>query len=173
MTITLIPLDHFSGQKAITNKPGGDDVRKLAEIIRELQTEANVSEADIVALETLVNRGSVQVVTDEQITAATKTTVAFIAPADGEIVYVAAYPQVAAAAGESMTIDVKINGTTVLTAVVTLDDSTSTDVVAGTLAAAVAFSQGDKITIERAYTAGGGPTPMTDTAVSVGSRFSE
>ena len=158
--IVEIPVGHFSGQRAIPSRPGGADTRSLEDLIRELQQA--------------VNGGSLAGFTDDQRTAATEDRTAFIAPADGEIAYVGAFNAAAAAAGESMAIDVEIGGTTCLTGAITLDDGDGTDVVEGTLdTAAVAFSQGDKVVITRTYTAGGGPTPITGNSVTVGCRFSE
>jgi len=158
--IVEIPVGHFSGQRAIPNKPGGSDNRSLEDLIRELQLA--------------VNSGSVNGFTDDQRTAVTEDRTAFIAPADGEVVSVQAYNAAAAAAGEDMAVDVEIGGTTCLTGPMTLDDAAGTDVVDGTLdTGAVAFSAGDKVVITRTYTAGGGPTPIVGNAVTVGVRFSE
>ena len=149
--ITLIELDHFTGQRNIAPDPD-DTARDLARLIRELQGAGNANDG----------RAS-----SYQVTAATLAQNEMIAPGPGSITAVKAVADVAAAAGESMTVDVKINGVTVLTAVVTLDDSAGTDVQSGSLDTAVAFVEDDLISIERTYTAGGGPTPMTDTLVDV------
>ncbi|NIV93801.1 hypothetical protein GWN42_13630 [candidate division KSB1 bacterium] len=106
--------------------------------------------------------------TSVQAVAATATEIAFVATGSGSILDGKCAVLTAAAAGESMVIDVKINGTTCLQATTTIDDSSGTtaedlniDDTANDLAA------GDIVTIERTYTAGGGPTPMTDSAVSI------
>jgi len=158
--ITEISAGHFSGAKAITGERAGEDTRSLEDLIRELQTA--------------VNSGGIVPVTDDQRTAATETRTAFIAPADGEIIGCAAYPQAGAAAGESETVDIQIGGVSALTAVITLDDTTGTNLVVGALnPAAVAFAQGDIVTIVRTYVAGGAPTPMTGIAATVAARFAE
>ncbi len=156
--IVEIPIGHFSGQRGITNPPGGSDVRTLEDLIRELQDASNV--------------GFRTLTTDLQLVAATAETIAFIAPAAGEITYAAAAAGVTAASGESETVDVEINGTTALAAAITLDNAAGITVVEGTLAAAVAIAAGDLITVNRVYTAGGGPTPMSAIACTIGIRFS-
>ena len=161
MTITLIPLDHFSGGAALTVQPGRDDTRSLVELIREIQTEINNIEAGVVGDDS-ASRGSIQV------TAASDDDCFFIAPADGEITSVQAVAGTAAAAGESMDCDVEIGGATCLSAPITLDDAAGTTVQAGTLGAGVAFSAGDKISAVRTYVAGCGPTPMLDTLIDIG-----
>jgi hypothetical protein len=104
----------------------------------------------------------------EQAVAATLTSQMMIAPAGGSITSLQAFAGTAAAAGESMTVDVTINGVTALSAVATIDDAATTTVVEGTIdAAANDFVRGDVIAIVRTYVAGGGPTPMADTVVSV------
>lgn len=159
-SIVEIPAGHFSGQRATTDKPSGADTRSLEDLIRELQLAAN--------------GGAVQACNDVQDVAATADKTAFIAPADGEIVYVAGHPQTGAAAGESMNVDVTIGGVSCLTGAFTMDDASADAVVEGTLdPAAVAFSKGDKVEIGRTYVAGGGPAPMDYVAVTVGCRFSE
>jgi len=168
-TLTPIKAGHFNGQRAITNPPANDsDTRMLEDFIREIQTEVNANQAAITA-----DAWNKSVVTDDQRTAATEDRTAFIAPGDGEITYVSAYNAAAAASGESMVIDVEIEGTTCLAASITLTDTDTTAVKAGTLAAAVAFSQGEKVVITRTYTAGGGATPITGNAVSIGIRLSK
>ncbi len=158
--LTEISEGHFSGQAATTGQRSGDDPRSLETMIRELQQESN--------------KGAIVSLVDDRAVAATETITADIAPADGEIVAANAYPQVTAAAAESMTVDVMINGVTALTGVITMDNASGIAVVAGVLdSAAVEFSAGDKITVVRTYTAGGGPTPMSSVAVSVGVRYSE
>ncbi len=152
MPITLVNLDHFTGQRNITPDPD-ENARDLARLIRELQGAGNANDG----------RAS-----SKQVTAATLAENEMIASGAGSITSVKALAAVAAASGESMDVDVKINGTTVLTAAITLDDTAGTDVQSGTLDAAVAFVADDLIQVERTYTAGGGPTPMTDTLVEIG-----
>jgi len=157
--IVTVPADHFSGHRAISHAPSGADVRSLEDILNELIAQ--------------INSGGISSGAHAQITAASETDGVLIAPADGEITYAAAFANVAAAAGESMTFDVQVEGVTVLTGVITVDDAATTAVVAGTLIADPSFSAGDRITVDRVYVAGGGPTPMTNTLVSVGLRFEE
>ena len=158
--LNLIPIDHFSGQRAITEERAGDDTRSLAELIRELQAA--------------VNAGSISYAQHWQAAAASNTRGLMIAPADGEIVFAGAYPQTGAAAGESMTVDIRINGVTALTAVITLNNATGIDVVEGTLdPAAVLFSKGDKITAVRVYAPGGTPAPIANTYASIGVKLAE
>lgn len=47
MAVTVVPVDHFSGNRAITNNPGGDDTRDLREILNEAIAQANTNESDI------------------------------------------------------------------------------------------------------------------------------
>lgn len=104
---------------------------------------------------------------DLQAVAADATTTSFIAPAAGTILGVYAKSGATAAAAESMTFDVKIAGVTCLTAPISIAAAQTTVAQAGTLAAAVSFTAGQVITIVRDYTAGGGPTPMVNTLVSI------
>lgn len=156
--INSIAFDHFSGGRAITHQPSGDDDRSLEDILNELIGA--------------INGGAVSQTTSVQKVAATEEEALFIAPANGEITYVAAKPDVAAAAGESMTLDVQVNGATVLTVVVTLNDTTGTTTQVGTLIGDPSFSQDDVITVERTYVAGGAPT-MTVTTLTAGVKFAE
>jgi hypothetical protein len=106
--------------------------------------------------------------TDLQAVAATATTTLFIAPAAGTIKGLLAVAGTAAAAGESMTCDVQIGGVTALTSVATLDDAAGTTAQTAVVnAAADDFVAGNVITVVRTYVAGGGPTPMANTVVSV------
>ena len=166
--LVAIPTGHFDGQQAITHKPSTVDTRSLEDLIRETQVEVNANQAAITA-----DVWDKSVVTDDQRTAATEDRTAFIAPADGEVTYVAAFNAATAASGEDMSVDVEIDGTTCLTVAIALAAAQTTAVVAGTLAAAVSFSQGDKIVIARTYTAGGGATPITGNSVSVGIRLTK
>lgn len=153
MGITTIPAGHFSGGGALTDKPGGGDTRDLRTILNEVIAAANNGASH----------------TEKQATAATAAGVlAFIAPAAGAITSVKAFAGAGAASGESMAVDVKINGTTCLSAAITLNEAAGTDVQSGTLATAVALAAGDKVTVDFTYTAGGGPTPIVNTAVTIG-----
>ncbi len=156
MSITLIELDHFTGQRNTTPTPD-NTARDLARVLRELQGMANDLQS--------IGAGHA---TSAQAVAATAEETVMIAPSAGVIRSVKAVAGTTAAAGESMTVDVKINGTTVLTGVVTLDDTAGTTVQSGTLdSLAIAFAENDLITVARTYTAGGGPTPMANTLVDV------
>jgi len=110
-------------------------------------------------------------ITDQQVTAATANSVGFIATEDGQIETIYAAALTGAGAGESMSIDVKIGGTTCLVTPITVNQASGTSVVAAAVdPLASAFSKGDLVTVERTYTAGGTPAPMTDTAVTIGFR---
>ncbi len=78
-----------------------------------------------------------------------------------------------AGAGESMTVNVLKNGVSILSGAKTLD-STSANAAAAAdrvsllsllTAAGKSFVTGDVFTVTRVYTAGGTPTPMTNTTV--------
>lgn len=79
----------------------------------------------------------------------------------------------APAAGESMVFDVLKNGVSVLTATYTYDSTKAS--LAGTIVDLMALLDstkasvkiGDKLEVTRTYAAGGGPTPMTHTGVTV------
>jgi len=145
-----IPLDHFSGQRNIAPELGYGDPQDLARLIRGLQGAAGARASSY------------------QATAATAAEVVMIAPAAGFIESVKAVAGAGAAAGESLTVDVKINGTTVLTAAIVLDAAAGTDVKSGTLdSAAIEFAADDLISVERTYVAGGGPTPIVNSLVDV------
>lgn len=99
--------------------------------------------------------------------AASLTDVLFVAEHDGELDELIATCGTLSAAGESMTVDIQKNGSTVLTA-------TTAFTAAGASGKVVlllldkdkkSFVKGDVFTCIRTYTAGGGPTPMKDTAV--------
>ena len=148
-SITQIPDDHFSGQRNIAPEPDPNAL-DLAHLLQKLQANADGR------------------ISSHQTAAATLVENKMIAQAAGTITGVQAVAGTAAAAGESMNVDVKIGGTTVLSATLTIDNSSGTTVQNGTLdSAAVDFAAGDVISIERTYTAGGGPTPMANTLVEV------
>jgi hypothetical protein len=163
MALVLIALDHFSGQRNIGPTPD-DTERDLARLVREMQTEINNIEAGIVGPDD-ASRGHMQA------TAATATDVFMIAPAAGQITIAQAAAETGAAAGEDMQIDVLINGVSALSAPIPLDNAAGTAVQTSALGAAVTFAQGDKISVERTYTAGGGPAPMLNTLVDIGYRL--
>jgi len=157
--ITEISVGHFSGGMAITGERAGEDIRSLEELIRELQQAKN--------------SGAISQVADFQDTAATLNR-GYIAASDGEIASVQAFAEVTAAAGEDMAVDITINGVTALTGAISIDNAAGILVQDGTLdPAAIAFLKGDKIAVDRVYTPGGAPTPMTGTSVAVGLRLSE
>jgi len=124
------------------------------------------------ALDTLDARAGTIVDDESLAVAATVTEHRFTATADGVIERFGAKAETAAAAGESCAVDVQINGTTALTAPVTLDDTAGTNYTAGTVdAAANTFTAGDVITVVKTYTAGGTPTPMTDISAPIQARL--
>jgi len=101
-------------------------------------------------------------------TAATAATQLFMAMSAGKIKSMIALAGTAAAVHEDMAIDVLINGTSCLTAAVTVDDSSGTTAEVGVInTAANTLARGDVITVARTYTPGGSATPMTDTHVGV------
>jgi len=110
-----------------------------------------------------------QILENYQGAAANATLRVFRALVAGHITHAAAETGTVAAAGESMTFDVQIGGATCLTGVITVDNGVAVDTpVAGVIDPAVnAFAAGDLIYIVRVYTAGGGPTPMRDTAIGI------
>lgn len=77
----------------------------------------------------------------------------------------------AAAAGESMTIDVLRNGVSILTGVFTYDSTKTAKKQLSLMnlltAAGKKIAAGDVLTATRVYTAGGGPTPIANNAVVV------
>jgi len=87
---------------------------------------------------------------------------------DGIMDEVVAQTHGAPAAGESMTFDVLKNGVSILKSVITLDSTDTTLNDFGKIDPDKAtFKAGDIFTVTRVYTAGGGPTPMTDTVVII------
>jgi len=155
MTITLTPLGSFEGGANVADiNYAMGETRKLDGIIREIQTASNLAQSKSYSF---------------QATAATLTSQQFMALAAGEISVVMAKAAVAAAAAEDMTVNVLINAVSCLTAVVDLDAAAGIVVQAGVVdTAANSFVAGDTITIVRTYTAGGAPTPMTGTSVTIG-----
>lgn len=105
-----------------------------------------------------------------QAAAATATKRAFRALTDGAIREVAAEVGTVAAAGESLSIDITIGGTSALTAPIVIDDSVAinTPVVGVVDVAANEYAAGELIEVSFTYTAGGGATPMADTIVGLG-----
>lgn len=103
-----------------------------------------------------------------QVTAATDVFY-FICPRAGVVNYVAGLCDIIAASGESMSIDVKIAGTSCLSSALVLDDSNTTEVAEAATVSGQEHhvSAGDCIKVEFTYAAGGGPTPILDTAVVV------
>lgn len=229
MSVTVVPVGHFSGQRAITHAPSGADVRDLRGILNEAIAQANTNETNIAGLgDPLDLKGSVSAAADfptvalvetgwtyivaadvtdndatktntgdsfkagdeiawngtdwtrlgrkvtqlkagdTQATAATATTFQFMATRVGVIKAVVMKAGTAAASGEDMAIDVQINGVTCLTSAVTLDDAAGTTLQTATVdTTADDLAAGDVVTVVRTYTAGGGPTPMTDTFVAI------
>lgn len=112
-------------------------------------------------------------VSDENLAvAATVTERRFVATADGVIDRFGAQAATGAAAGESTTCDVQINGVSALTAAVVLDDAAGVGYVAGAVdVAANTFTAGDVITVVKTYVAGGAPTPMADICAPVQARL--
>lgn len=109
-------------------------------------------------------------------TTAANLTSTFLMRAAGRIVAVRVMRcGAAAASGESMTVDAQIAGVSALSAVVTINNTTAADTfVSGTLNSPnTDFAAGDALTIVRAYTAGGTPTPMTNTLVEVDIAYME
>jgi hypothetical protein len=103
-----------------------------------------------------------------QTTAASATVRSFVASGTGVITGVYAAAGATAAAGESLTVDVQINGVSCLSSVITLDAAATTVAQAGTIdTAADDIAAGDIITVVFAYTAGGGPTRIVDTLCRV------
>jgi hypothetical protein len=84
---------------------------------------------------------------------------------DGGLTDAAVTNAAAFAAGESMTFDILKNGVSVLTAVATLSSTTGKHVRASLDPDKTGFAKGDVFTCTRVYTAGGGPTPATNTTV--------
>lgn len=106
--------------------------------------------------------------TELQATAASATIRSFIAGRTGEVKAVKAQAGAGAAAGESLTVDVQIGGVTCLTGVITLDNAAGTTVQDGTIdTAADDLAEDDIVTTVLVYTAGGGPTPIVNTLVSI------
>lgn len=106
--------------------------------------------------------------TELQATAASATVRAFIAGRTGVVKGVKAQAGAGAASGESLTVDVQIGGVSCLSSVITLDDTAATTVQDGTIdTAADDLAADDIVTVVFAYTAGGGPTPIVNTLVTI------
>lgn len=78
----------------------------------------------------------------------------------GKVSLATCYYSVRPAAGETLVVDVKMNGVSVLTAVLTLTNASPVGPATATLsldAAQVSYVNNDLITIDTTYTAGGGP----------------
>lgn len=163
MALVLIENDHFSGGR--NEQPTPDvDKRDLAKLVIEIQEEINKIESGIIGPDD-ASRGH------SQAAPATANDLTMIAPAAGVITVVQAAPTVAAAVGESMSVNVEINGAPVMSVAAVIDDTTALNVVEGAIDLPAVFAKGDKITVDRVYAAGGAPTPITDTLVDIGYRL--
>lgn len=112
----------------------------------------------------LINRKS-----SVQATAATATLGTWVADYSGHIQEAQAVLGVLPASGESMVIDIRKNGSTILTGTLTVNSSTTskyTDMTSLISAALASFVPGDIFTVVRTYTAGGGPA-MTYSEVTI------
>ena len=177
-----ISLDLFINKSAPnirTTIPGGGSVDigeliSLEELALSQQLQELIADGDI-TLSVVAEAGDVTdlipslILTASQVTAASETIPLGIATKSGTIVAASAASIVVAAAGESMAIDILKNGVTVLTAAITLDDtSTARTAVAGVLdSTVVAVAAGDFFEAALTYTAGGGPTPMESIIVNL------
>lgn len=103
-----------------------------------------------------------------QSTAATATLAAWIAEFDGVVKDVQLDLAVLPAAGESMVFDVRKNGSTILTATYTANNTLTVKRVGlgYLLTGTHSFVKGDLITVVRTYVAGGGPA-MTASQVTI------
>lgn len=98
----------------------------------------------------------------------------FVAEFDGKLDELLAKAGATAAAGESMTIDVLKNGSTVLLNTTAFAASGGNKVVSLNLDPDKAsFVKGDVFTVTRTYVAGGGPTPIANTTVIARPTFSD
>ena len=130
--------------------------------------EDQAAQDTLIAANTAAIAAQVQRHSALQATAASATVREFIAGNTGVITSVKAQAGAGAASGESLTVDVKINGTTCLTGVITLDNAAGTTVQDGTVdTGADDLAEDDIVTIVYAYTAGGGPTPIVNTLVTI------
>lgn len=75
----------------------------------------------------------------------------------------------APASGETMEYDLQVNGSSVLTATLTVNDTYSAgeQIELPLDPALLDIAIGDIVTVDRTYTAGGGPTPIANNAVHV------
>jgi hypothetical protein len=136
------------------------DIATNAANISTNVTDIGTNAADIAAI--MPNQESVL-----QTTAASATVRSFIASGAGVITGVYAAAGATAGTGESITVDVQINGVTCLSSVITLNAAATTVSQPGTIdTAADDIAAGDLITVVFAYTAGT-PTPIVDTLVSI------
>lgn len=105
-----------------------------------------------------------------QETAAGATISLGIAHRAGTIRRISAAFRVAAAAGESITVMVRRNNVDALTEVITLDSTVTlrAETVGTIVGAQEVVAQGDFLDIVLTYVAGGGPTPLVGTIISVG-----
>lgn len=163
MAIVLIDTSHFSGGANIAPTPDSS-VRDLAKLIREAQTAVNDLESGAVEVPDTVAERSFQAVAGDA------TELIALAQAAGEITAVKAVAGTGADGAsdlEKMDIEVKINGTTCLSAPITLDEPAGTTVQSGTVTAGT-LAADDKITVERDHTLdGGGGDTLADTTVIV------
>jgi len=111
--------------------------------------------------------------TSKQAAAANLTDCLFVAEHDGEIDELIATCGTLSGAGESMTIDVQKNGSSILTATTAFTAAGASGKVVPLLLDKdkKSFAKGDVFTCIRAYTAGGTPTPMKDTTVLIRPTF--
>ena len=83
MAVTSVPQEHFSGAKAITQAPGGADVRDLRTLLNQIITLANLNEANISSLGSpLQLKGSIALAADFPTSAAVETGWSYLISAD-------------------------------------------------------------------------------------------
>lgn len=147
-----------STSRLFTDAAGHTKVRDAAGLVLDLTAGA---------LAGIDARSLMEVV---QAAAASETKRAFRALTDGAIRDVAAEVGTVAAAGESLSIDITIGGTSALTAPIVIDDAVAinTPVVGVIDTAANEYAAGELIEIVFTYTAGVDPTPMANTIVGLG-----
>ncbi len=103
-----------------------------------------------------------------QITAADATLFVCYVEQDSILKHFGAIIGAVCAANESMTIDIHVNGVSILTGVATINDvgeAANTYIDFSSLIDTAELSQGDVIFAVLNYTAGGGPTPLAGTQV--------
>lgn len=129
---------------------------KAANLPANCVGDDQVSGSDPIQAEKLEQQVRASVAQDSGSAVASATKPLYVARGDGEILSIRAGTIVACAGAATITVDVRKNGTTVLTSVITLDNANTARVVEAGSIPSPAYVAGDWFDVVIVATAGGG-----------------